>query len=259
MNKFQRPLSWLVVAFAAICLPVLHGQAIAQSSAVDTSDYPELRETLNRSLGGATQGQLSVDQIRPTPMDSLLEVILNSGEVLFTDPDGRYMITGDMLMTNPEGFVNLSAQTRQQQNAQRIAAVPEEELIVFAPDEPRSTITVFTDVDCTYCRRLHGDIEQIMANGIAVRYLAYPRGGQSAESYDKMVSVWCADDRQRAITRAKHGQNLPERDCEHPVQEHFELGNRLGITGTPAIVLPDGTLVPGYLDVDRLTSLVLDE
>ncbi len=246
-------------SLVSVCVLGLSSPLLAQSSAVESPGHDALRDTLDQSLGGATEGQLSVEQIRPAPMDGLMEVTLNSGEVLFTDPEGRYMITGDMLMTDNDGFVNLSAETRNERNAERVAAIPDSEVIEFAPDDVQATISVFTDVDCTYCRRLHGDIEDILDNGIRVRYLAYPRGGTSAGSYGKMLSVWCSDDRQRALTQAKHGQNVPERDCDNPVMKHYELGNQLGISGTPAIVMPDGTVVPGYLDVDRLTALVFDQ
>lgn len=246
--------------FAGVSALGLSAAAFAQSSAVVNPEYEELRETLDGSLGGATQGQLSVERIRPSAMDGMLEVTLNSGEVLFTDPDGEFMLTGDLLRTGPQGFVNLSAETRKEQNAERVAAVPDEEVITFSPEgEVRATISVFTDVDCTFCRRLHGDMDEILDHGIKVRYLAYPRGGTSAGSYGKMLSVWCSDDRQRALTQAKHGQNVPERDCDNPVLKHYELGNQIGITGTPAIVLPDGTVVPGYADLDRLTDLVFDQ
>lgn len=246
--------------FAGICALGLPGLAMAQSSAVVDSGHEALKETLDQSLGGATQGQLSVQSIRTSPMDGLLEVTLNSGEVLFTDPEGQFLLTGDMLRTGPDGFVNLTAETRKQQNAEQIAAIPEDEVITFSPDgDVRATISVFTDVDCTFCRRLHGDIGEILDHGIRIRYLAYPRGGTSAGSYGKMLSVWCADDRQQAMTQAKNGQNLPERDCENPVLRHYELGNRVGITGTPAIVLPDGTVAPGYASVDRLTALVFGQ
>ncbi len=218
-----------------------------------------LTETLNEALGAATEGQLQVDSVSETPLEGIMEVTLSSGEVLFSDPSGRFIITGDMLQAGPDGLVNLSAQTRRDQALEAVSSVAREEMITFSPDDVSATITVFTDVDCPYCRRLHDDIEAIMDRGIEVRYLAYPRGGREAESYQKMVSVWCADDRQRAITRAKNGQDLPPRDCDNPVLDHFELGNRVGITGTPAVVLENGRVLPGYMDVDRLTSAVLGE
>lgn len=232
-------------------------QVIAQSS--NTEQYSELRQILNQSLGGATQGQLSVVGIRQTRLDGILEVSLNSGEVLFSDASGQYLITGDMLMTSESGFVNLSAETRREQNMALVAAIPDEQTIRFTPDDTRASITVFTDVDCTYCRRLHHDIDEIMGHGIEIKYIAFPRGGQQSDAYQKMVSVWCADDRHRALTQAKNGQNLPIRECDNPVMEHFQIGSRVGISGTPALVMPDGSLIPGYADVDRLVELTFGE
>jgi thiol:disulfide interchange protein DsbC len=130
-------------------------------------------------------------------------------------------------------------------------------MIIFTPEtEVKATLTVFTDVDCTYCRALHRDIDMILEKGIQVRYLAYPRGGENAESYDKMLSVWCSDDRHKTLTQAKNGQNLPKRNCESPVLTHYFLGNELGISGTPALVFPDGRVIPGYVEVDRLVTML---
>ena len=249
----------LLGILATWTLLALPGTALAQSSVADP-EIESLRETLNQSLGSATQGQLGVQRIRTSPMEGMYEVTLNSGEVLYTDPEGRFMITGDMLQTRPDGFVNLSAAVRQEQNAVLVNEVPDNQTITFTPDsEVEATISVFTDVDCTFCRRLHGDIDQILDRGIEVRYLAYPRGGTSAGSYGKMLSVWCSDDRHEALTQAKHGQNVPERNCDNPVMQHYELGNRIGITGTPAIVLPSGQVVAGYAGLEQLTSAVLGQ
>lgn len=228
------------------------------------NDGPEwessLREAINESLGAASQGQLRVEQVNETPMPNVIEVILSSGEILFSDRSGEFLIAGEMYRTQPEGLVNLTAETRKGQVADLLAGVPEDQMVIFPADgDSKATISVFTDVDCTYCRRLHHDVEAINANGITVRYLAYPRGGVESTAYPKMVSVWCSSDRHRSITQAKNGQNLPERDCQNPVLNHHSLGNRIGITGTPAIVLPDGTLIPGYMDVERLTSVVLGQ
>lgn len=249
----------VLLAMLVLALPgVFIGyQVIAQSGS--SEEYRELREALNHSLGVATQGQLMVATVRETPVDGLVEVTLSSGEVLFSDSTGRYLFTGDLLRTSEQGFVNVSADNRRQQNAELVASLPSEQVITFAPAEVRATVTVFTDVDCTYCRRLHHDVDEINAHGIAVRYVAYPRGGPQSAAWDKMISVWCSDDRQQAITQAKNGQNLPTRECTHPVMEHYELGNRVGVTGTPAIVLENGTVVPGYMDVDRLVTLVLGQ
>lgn len=233
------------------------------TSSIYAADEPEwesqLRTTINTSLGAVSQGQLRVESVKQTPMQGVYEIIMSSGEILFTDQSGEFLLTGEMFMTRPEGLVNLTAETRKGQVSQLIAGMQESQMIIFSPENPTASITVFTDVDCTYCRRLHHDIEAINERGIAVRYVAYPRGGAQSEAYPKMVSVWCSDDRARALTQAKNGQNLPSRDCTNPVLNHHALGNRIGITGTPAIVLQDGTLIPGYMEVDRLSALVLGQ
>jgi len=170
------------------------------------------------------------------------------------------LFAGDLYQTTNSGLMNLSSKTRQLRTAERISAIPEDQMIVYSPeDETKATLTVFTDVDCTYCRALHKDVEALVAKGIEIRYLAYPRGGEAAGSYEKMISVWCSQDRHKSLTQAKNGQNLPTRDCETPVLEHYELGNQIGISGTPALIFPDGRLIPGYMDVDRLVAMLAIE
>ena len=176
--------------------------------------------------------------------------------MLYTDIGGDYLFAGDMYQTTSAGLLNLSSSKRQIRNMEKIAAIPEDQMIRFTPETVKATITVFTDVDCTYCRALHRDLEKNLAAGIEVRYLAYPRGGVNAESYGKMVSVWCSDDRSKAMTQAKNGQNIPEKTCDSPVLEHYELGNELGVTGTPALVFPDGRVIPGYLETERLAAML---
>jgi len=230
--------------------------SVFAQNASDIGDQ-SLREKLTRSLGGASQGQLEVVSIREASMPGLLQVELNSGELLFSDRSGDFLITGDLFQVTANGLVNLSNETRKLKIVEMIAAIPQQEMIIYRPAAVKEVITVFTDVDCTFCRKLHGDIEEIMDRGIEVRYLAFPRGGAASSVFPKMISVWCADDRQKSLTQAKNGQNLPERECNSPVLKHFELGNQVGISGTPALVLKDGTVIPGYLDVERLAEVVL--
>lgn len=216
-----------------------------------------LRNKLVLSLEVASDNQLQIVSIKTTPLPDIFEVELNTGELLYSDVSGDYLFAGDMYRATQEGLMNLSSTTRQARISEKIAAIPEEQMIVFEPDrDVRAAITVFTDVDCTYCRALHRDMETLLDLGIRVRYLAYPRGGEQAGSFDKMISVWCSDDRKKSLTQAKNGQNLPVRDCATPVLAHYELGNELGISGTPAIIFPDGRLIPGYLDAETLASML---
>lgn len=231
-------------------------QALSQSIA----GPHDLVDKLKRSVELPSQGQLEIVAIKETPLPQIFEVELNTGELLYSDISGDYLFAGDLYQTTNSGLMNLSSKTRQLRTAQRINAVPEDQMIVYSPiDETKARLTVFTDVDCTYCRALHRDVEALVAKGIEVRYLAYPRGGEAAGSYEKMVSVWCSQDRHKSLTQAKNGQNLPIRDCITPVLEHYELGNQIGISGTPALIFPDGRLIPGYMDVDRLVAMLAIE
>ena len=136
--------------------------------------------------------------------------------------------------------------------AEAIDDLGEDSMIVFAPKKVNHTVTVFTDIDCGYCRRLHTDMAGYNDKGIRIRYLFYPRAGIGSESYNKAVSVWCADDRKQAMTQAKAGQPVAPKTCENPVDEHYALGQAMRLQGTPALILESGETVPGYVPPDKL-------
>ncbi len=245
-----------ITAMSLVLVAAVGSELTAQDSALSQS----LRDKLVQAIEIASQNQLQIIGIKPTPLQSIYEIELNTGEVLYSDRSGDFVFAGDMYQVTQAGLLNLSAGTRQLRTQEKIAAIPEDQMIIFSPDEPvKASITVFTDVDCTYCRALHRDMETLLDKGIQVRYLAYPRGGIASDAYDKMISVWCSDDRKRSLSQAKNGQNLPEGDCETPILEHYELGNQLGIRGTPALVFPDGRLVPGYVEAERLAEMLAIE
>src|SRR5690606_28260140 len=135
-----------------------------------------------------------------------------------------------------------------------LATIPVEDRIVFAPENPKYTVAVFTDVECGYCRKLHSEIDEYNREGIAVQYLAFPRMGLGSEDFRKMVNVWCADDRRQALTDAKNDRRVPTRDCKNPVTMEYDVGQRIGLAGTPLIVAADGTTLPGYLPPKELRA-----
>lgn len=247
-----------MIAGAGFCVLSLVAvtATISTSEAQNFNQPQSLREKLIQAIETPSGGQLKIVALTPTPLATVFQVELNTGEILYTDIAGDYLFAGDMYQTTPAGLQNLTVNTRQLRTLEKIAAIPEDEMIVFTPEVVKASITVFTDVDCGYCRKLHGDLAQLMDLGIEVRYLAYPRGGRRADSYEKMISVWCSDDRKKSLTQAKNGQNLPERDCDSPILAHYELGNSIGLTGTPALIFPDGKLIPGYVEADRLAEML---
>lgn len=194
-----------------------------------------------------------VTSVKATPMKGLFEVEIGP-QVMFVTGDGRYLIDGAIVDLKTREDIAEQAQGRARLRA--IEQVGEDNMIVFNAPSPKHTITVFTDIDCGYCRKLHEQIGAYGDEGISVRYLFYPRSGANTPSFDKAVSVWCADDRQDAMTRAKAGAQLPKANCANPVAKHMELGELMGIRGTPAIVLESGEMVPGYVEPKRLSALL---
>ena len=199
----------------------------------------------------------SVRSVAASKVPGLFEVATDGG-MLYVTRDANYLITGNLYEVKDGGLVNLTEERQAVERRKLFADVDASDLITFTPEGgARSSVLVFTDADCGYCRQLHNEMPNYHANGIEVRYLAYPRAGVGSPTYDKMVSAWCSDDAQGALTALKRGEGIPERYCErHPVSEHFELGQIVGITGTPAIILADGRLLPGYVPPDDLAALL---
>lgn len=195
--------------------------------------------------------------VAASKVPGLFEVAIDGG-VLYVTGDANYLIAGNLYEVRDGDLVNLTEERRAVERRRLLLGVDESDLITFTPgDGVRASVLVFTDTDCGYCRKLHDEMPNYHANGIEVRYLAYPRNGVGSSTYDRMVWAWCSDDAPGALTALKRGEGIPETYCEHhPVSEHFELGRLVGITGTPAIVLADGQLLMGYHPPDRLAALL---
>ncbi|MFP8965558.1 DsbC family protein [Pokkaliibacter sp. CJK22405] len=198
---------------------------------------------------------LPISSITPSEMPHLYEVMLATGDSLYASEDGSHFIVGNLYQTTDKGFRNLTEIKQQKSRAELMASVPDENAIIFpAKGEERSTLFVFTDVDCGYCRKLHSELGQLTSQGITVKYLAFPRTGLNTPTYDKMVAVWCSDDPQAAITAAKQGSVPGSAKCENPVAADYELGVTLGVTGTPTLITPDGQMIPGYMPANELVK-----
>lgn len=188
--------------------------------------------------------------VRSSPIDGWY-MIQKGSLVAYISQDGRYLLQGDLIDLDTK--INLSEESRTDARRELMSGLADDEVIVFSPDEVKYSVAIFTDVDCTYCRRLHSQIEQYMANGIEVRYLLYPRGGPASAAWNTSEAVWCAKDRGEALTLAKLDREFESSACDASVvQEHYVLGQEVGLSGTPAIVLDDGELIAGYLPPDAL-------
>jgi len=234
-------------------LPLMLGGALLSTPVIAQSVPEALTQGL--SVNGQT---MPVENVNETPLEGLYQVQLSNGETFYANADGSYFLVGDLYANQASGLVNLTEQEGNQQRASMIASIPEEERIVFrGVDEPKATIVVFTDTSCPYCSRLHETVPTLNEAGVAVHYLAFPRSGMSGEAARVMQQVWCADNPQQAMTDAKQGETLTgNANCDNPVGSQYLMGIELGVQGTPAIILPDGELVPGFVPPERLLAML---
>jgi thiol:disulfide interchange protein DsbC len=187
---------------------------------------------------------IRLEDVRMSPVNGMYEVTKDA-DISYLSSDGRYAILGDLIDIDTNA--NISENRRRAIRARMIETVPESEMLVFSPKDPKYTITVFTDIDCGYCRRLHSQIAEYNKLGIRVRYMFFPRSGPDTESWHKAEAVWCASNRNDALTRAKNGENINSPKCPTEiVKRDYELGNKLAVSGTPAIFLASGEMLPGY-------------
>ncbi len=212
-------------------------------------------QDLSERVGKALPG-IKVDSVTRSPVEGLYEVALE-GDVVYISADGRYVLKGDLLELDSRR--NLSAEHRGQARLQALKAVPPETMIEFAPADTRHVLYVYTDVDCGYCRKFHQEVGDLNKAGIAVRYLAFPRAGVGSESFKKSVSVWCAKDRQQALTDAKGGKPVAPTSCDNPVKRHYDLGQRMGVQGTPTLITDTGEELGGYVPAPKLVQFFKGE
>jgi thiol:disulfide interchange protein DsbC len=195
--------------------------------------------------------EISISELKPAPVPGLYEMVFGT-RVAYVSADGQYMLTGDLI--DLASSRNLTALRRSGLVLKSIDAMGEANMIVIGPAKPKRTLTVFTDVDCPYCARLHLEVPKLTQAGVKVRYLLYPRAGKDTETYRRAVAVWCAKDRKQAIGIAKSGGKLEMKSCTNPVEEHVRLGHAVGVEGTPTIVMDDGRVLPGYAPAAELLS-----
>ena len=226
------------------------GAVTAAPQAQQAAPRPDIRAEIAKRL------EIKVEDVRPSAVQGLYEV--SSGtEVGYVSADGRFYVDGDVFDMGTKQ--NLTEERRKQGRLALLAGVSDADAIIFAPKGPaRHTVTVFTDVNCVHCRRLHSEIAELNRLGIRVRYLMYPRGGPGTEAWKQAEAVWCSADRKDALTRAKKGETIKSGKCETPVAAQYQLGREIGVTGTPGIVTETGEFLAGYATAAHLASY-LDE
>jgi len=233
--KSARYLTLLSTLVVALYMPPLPA---------DSADITKLKKKIEAVMPG-----IAFDEFKPSPVKGIYEGVIGTRVVYFSN-DGNFMLNGDMVDLTARK--NLTEAKRATLLAKLLDGIGEDNMIVMGPAKPKRTITVFTDVDCAYCARLHLEVPELNKHGVKVRYLLFPRGGLGTSTYNRSVAVWCAADRVKAVGIAKAGGKIDMKTCDNPVARHYQLGQDLGITGTPTIFVDDGQIMPGYIPAANL-------
>lgn len=199
---------------------------------------------------------MKVDAIKASEVKGLYEISVGSN-VFYVSEDGKYLLEGHLI--DIAARKDLTEGRANDAHVKAISKLGVDKMIVFKPKTSKYTVTVFTDIDCGYCRKLHSEIDTYLAEGITIQYIFFPRAGKDTDSYKKAVSVWCADDRKAALTAAKKNEAVKPKTCDNPVDEHMKLAGEFEINGTPTIVSEKGTVYPGYLPAKQLAEMLKGE
>jgi len=218
---------------------------------VANADENTIKQALTKAMPS-----IKVDSIKPSEIKGLYEVIMGTN-IYYVSDDAKYLLQGRLV-----DLASRTDLTEAKLSGTRKLALEKlgtDKMIVFKPKIGKYKVFVFTDIDCGYCRKLHSEIDQYLAQGISIQYLFFPRAGKGSDSYNKAVSVWCSDDRNAALTAAKKDQTLPAKTCVNPVDEHMQLAADFDVKGTPMIVTEKGNVFPGYLPAKQLVEALESE
>ncbi len=227
-----------------LLLPVFLGLGMSMVQA----DEEAVKKALSASMPGT-----KIDSIKPSEIKNVFEVVSGS-TIFYVSEDGKYLLQGRLV--DIAAKKDLTEEKLVSIRKAVLTKLSKDETIDFKSPLNKYTVYVFTDIDCGYCRKLHSEIDQYLAEGITVRYLFFPRAGKGSSSYDKAISVWCAKDRNEALTLAKQDKAPDAKKCENPIDKHMQLAEEFEVRGTPMIVTEKGTVFPGYVPAKQLAQML---
>ena len=218
------------------------------------SNFASSNEALIESnLKNILPPDTTIESIEPSSLKGIYKVYYGDLQPIYVSEDGNFFIYGDMYKIGSNNITNLTKQEIKGRRSDILDSIPADELIIFKSNNELVSITVFTDVDCGYCRKLHSQIDEYNQAGITIKYAAFPRSGIGTQTFTKMVGAWCSEDPKQAMTDLKNDKKMNLDFCEEqPIARHYIIGQKLGINGTPAIITPDGDLIPGYVSPEEL-------
>ncbi len=249
-NRGQR-MTYRVLKSALMAILVVVAPLAVAGEPLDKAQLDKLRAALEVPGMG-----LKVVSAQTSEIPGLYEVQFTNGPLIYSTLKGDFFVVGDLYSVTPKGYVNLAEKRRDGERMEKLAKVKREDMIIFSPEgEPRAYVNVFFDTTCHYCQKLHEEVAQLNKNGVEVRYLAFPRAGVGSDTFKQLASAWCADNPREAFTKLTHKEAIPENVCkDNPIAAQYQLGQELGVQGTPAIITQTGQMIPGYQAADELMA-----
>lgn len=260
----------LLVVILMVFITSVSGSLLAQSSTSEKDAVADNVISEKKQLALIQQQieknipSINIESIVKSRMPGIYEVMA-SGQLLYISEDAKFLISGKLFSIN-NGITDLTAESMERlelvkapSRREKISAVNKDDMIIFKAADEKHRITVFTDVDCSYCRKLHKEMDNYNKLGITVQYLGYPRAGIGSPSHRKLQTVWCAKDQLEAMNKAKIDRTFGSDTCEDPLEKHLKLVRDFGLTGTPAIILKSGRLIPGFIAPKRLLTIIKDD
>lgn len=213
------------------------------------------KEEIIAKLADVLPEGAEIIDITKTPVKGIYKLELEDMQSVYLSSDGNFVIIGEIFQITGDGLLNVTEMERDVERRNIISEINDSELISFPAENELFSVVIFTDIDCGYCRKLHGEISEYNKLGISINYAAFPRSGLQSESYSKIVGAWCSKNPAKTLTGLKQGKDMSLTYCEnHPVEKHYRLGRKIGVTGTPAIISSSGQLIPGYVPAKDLLS-----
>ena len=220
------------------------------------SVFPLASEDLINKISKILPTGLPINFIEESSMPDFYVVNVANNQILYVSKDFKFVLAGEVIALNDGKITSLNDVYENKFIKNIISSIKPYESVDFVSNNERFKLKIFTDVSCSYCRLLHSEIDQYLSNGITINYLAFPRDGLDSEVYKDMVSVWCSLDPKDSLNKLKKGENIESKNCKNPVEEHFRKGSLIGITGTPTIILEDGTKFSGYIPANELIKIL---
>lgn len=223
--------------------------SISFGASADEQTIEHIRKMLDQRLP-----DIDVTSVQPSPVTGVYELV-SDGQIYYVSADGNYIFDGDLI--DMEKRQNLTTQRKGGLHLALINELDEKDMMVYeTPDQSQRSITVFTDVSCGYCRKLHAELDELLEGGVRVRYLMFPRAGLGSQAHKDLESVWCAEQPLDAMTTAKAGGQIVPASCENPIESHVQLAEKVGLRGTPLIYLDNGQMIPGYRSASQLVQMI---